>query len=132
MKVFHESYYSVATKCRPESVLTRVTKSIPDNITELAFGFEMYKSHPEDYVIFHPDGSATHGYYHGDESVLKNVIKFVEKRNTINNTGFAKAKVLTCDDHQHPCNTVPEPWFTAKGFYEKYDPLKWPAAQDPT
>jgi len=132
MKVFHESYYSVAKECRPESVLTRVTKFTPDNVTELAGGFKMHTPHPDDYVIFHPDGSATHGYYHGDESVLKNVTDFVEKRNTISNTGFAKAKVLMCDNHQHPCDTVPEPWFTAKGFYEKYDPLKWTDAQDPT
>ena len=132
MKVFHESYYSVAKECRPESVLTRVTKFTPDNVTALAGGFKMWESHPEDYVIFHPDGAATHGYYHGDESVLESVTNFVEQRNTISNTGFAKAKVVTCADDQHPCNTVPEPWFTANGFYEKYDPTKWPTVQDPT
>ena len=134
MKVFHTILYNSGTLVPPAIVTDRhlvspepANKEICDRYASTILptaSFDHYND--EDFVKYSPNGTMLLGYLHGGEEVLSAVQTYVAERNTVRNTNFLEAQVITCGDDEHPCDTMSEPWFKRGSFYEKFDPDSWP------
>lgn len=138
MKVFHTAKF-IAEDQFPPNIVIDCSQSIPDKeVMDLMWKYQTstlptlgtHHNDPEDFVKYYPDGTVLLGYHHGGEEVLLAVQAYVQERNLIPTRLFVESGVLTCGDDEHPCDNMPEPWFTRSNFYEKFDPDSWPPNWD--